>query len=92
MWQALEAVQRGALLCAVDPLKAEDLRVVGAGLWRFFDEGYAAWPMDSFFKILGSTLSADDPDLVAQLEHWEAQGLIRVKWTEDPFITVLRAP
>lgn len=53
------------------------LRIVAAGLSRFFDEGHTVWDREQFTALLESPLDLDAPVLQRQLDAWEAEGAIR---------------
>ena len=68
----------------------ESLRIVQAGLERFYGEGYVRWPRNKFEAIFPPGLSLDEPAVAEQLADWERRGFIKLNHTGDPFVTVLR--
>lgn len=74
----------------MDAAKAKRLKVIEAGLSRFYDEGHTRWPKEQFRLLIAPDLDLDDPDLVAQLSAWETAGYVRVDGTDATYVTVLR--
>ena len=61
----------------MDPEVNKALRVLAAGLSRFFDEGHCIWSQEQFRKLLMPPLMDGCSDLERQLKQWEAEGAIK---------------
>lgn len=70
--------------------KVHRLKVIEAGLSRFFDEGYAKWTKERFEALIGPDLSLNDSEVVRQLLEWERAGFIRFDRSGEYLVTVLR--
>jgi hypothetical protein len=66
-----------------------ELRIVLAGLRRFYDEGYVSWSRARFEEIIGPRLRLDDPRVHTALEEWERAGVIEFVKGTDVFVVVL---
>lgn len=65
------------------------LRIIAAGLSRFFDEGHTRWQRDQLEALLEPPLHIDAPAFQRQLHIWEAEGAVRLD-QYDVYLTVMR--
>jgi hypothetical protein len=73
------------------PDKAHGVRILKAGLLRFYGEGFAAWSRSKVEAILQPGLSLQDADLLVVLKEWQDRGFVQLDWNADPLLTVMPA-
>jgi hypothetical protein len=67
------------------PDKAHGVRILKAGLLRFYGEGFAAWSRSKVEAILQPGLSLQDADLLVVLKEWQDRRAGHWLWRLDSF-------
>jgi hypothetical protein len=66
------------------------VKIVKAGIDRFYSEGYTRWSRVNFEKLLQPEPTPNDPRVQELLREWEKTGVIRVVGTDDCYIEILK--
>jgi hypothetical protein len=65
------------------------IRILRAGLDRFYSEGFYKWPRSKLTALFHRDSDLENEDVQAALTQWEHQGIVRVQRKEDCYLEVL---